>query len=73
MKTLFECKDMDSAGALHNALLDYMVEPEGFENKVMIVSDQSGHDWITGWYVKLEQVARQKKGPDESEPLSRAD
>ena len=61
MKTIFECTDMDAAGALHNAFLDYLVAPEGMEVKVGIIYDQSGNEgapggWITGWWVALEMI-----------------
>lgn len=63
MKHLIECKDMDSAGALKNAIDDCVVDPEGFKTVTSLVSDQSGHNWVTGWFVKVETVLA-KEPPD---------
>jgi len=75
MKVKFQCDTMDKAGALHNALLDYVSVPEGMEVNAHITFGGGGND--PGWGVTIEErpklyTATKKKAP-QSEASSRAD
>ncbi len=70
MKVKFQCDTMDNAGALHNALLDYVSVPEGMEVNAKITFGGGGKD--PSWGVTIEECPIKKKAP-QSEASSRAD
>jgi hypothetical protein len=73
MKIKFNCNTMDEAGALHNALLDYVAVPEGMETKAKLVFGGGGHGLDNGWGVEFEEqqipclADAQKKAPLDGE------
>ena len=77
MKIKFNCNTMDEAGALHNALLDYVAVPEGMEvgARILFGGGGQGH----GWGVEFEEkqipclADEQKKAPLGGEASSRGD
>ena len=67
MKLLLECHDMDAAGALYNALRENLVGADDTK-LISMISDRSGHNWVTGWFVSIE-VSTTKKAPSSEEAI----
>ncbi|RKZ79107.1 MAG: hypothetical protein DRQ35_04840 [Gammaproteobacteria bacterium] len=59
MKVKFQCKDMDSAGALHNAFLDCLEVPPGMEVDVQITFG-GGDGLMKGYGVTVSQAPKEK-------------
>jgi len=68
MKIKLYCKSMDAASALHNALLDNLVEEA--TRKVSVTIGFGGYN---DWYVTLENLPTKEKAPEFTEASSRGD
>ena len=64
MKVKFKCVSMDTAGALHNAFLDALRCPEGFEPDITIGYGRDGWEEI-GHYVTVGEKPIKEKAPED--------